>query len=81
MARGIISCTGEMFNIGDKVKTADGTIVRVEGAAIGAVFHNAELCTKVHPDTPTTAEHNAKHGHKDDASRAGRASDCIIWGT
>ena len=90
MAKGIITCTGEQINIGDKVRTPAGTVVRVTGAAIGVEFHNAEQCTHVDSSEPTTAEVNAaklgkaNKGEKEPVkpvSGGQRSSDCIIWGT
>lgn len=91
MAQGIITCTGEQFNIGDKVRTPDGTVIRVEGAALGMKFHNAEECQHCDPSEPTTKERNEK-AHKDANKHSGGEdvkpvgggqgnSDCIIWGT
>lgn len=93
MARGIVTCTGEQINIGDKVRTSHGTVIRVEGAAIMKAYYNAEACTKVSAKTPTTAEVNAKRlkaanagakrrGEKPVKAVSGGQSDgdCIVWG-
>jgi hypothetical protein len=93
MARSIISCTGVQFDIGDKVRTSDGTVIRIEGAAIGKKFHNAELCTKVEAHVLTTREAEQAKLDTANAQAAKRGeppvkpvgggnggSDCIVWG-
>jgi len=91
MARSIIDCLGRTISIGDKVKTPNGKVVKVTGAAIGVEFHNAEKCELVHKDTLTTEEEHKKH-HDEANKHAGGDSvkpvsgaqrddtDCIIWG-
>lgn len=81
MARGIVTCTGETINIGDKVRTADGSILTVQGAAIGVSFHNAETCVVVPSHTKTTAEEHAEAKDAPGAASRRANSDCIIWGT
>lgn len=92
MAKGLVSCTGELFNVGDKVKIPGGRIIRVEGGAIAKAFYNAEQCEIVHKDTPTTHEveqkklHDANKNAGDDSVKgvgggAQAELDCVIWGT
>lgn len=92
MARSIITCDGVQIDIGQKVKTKGGRVIRVEGAALGMEFHNAEECTPVGADVPTTKELEDRQHHDANKAAGGgdevkpvsggqRASDCIIWGT
>jgi hypothetical protein len=74
MARGIITCTGVEINIGDRVRTPNGKIITVQGAAIGARFYNAEKCTKVKENEKDVPEDRAAAAAADD-------SDCVIWGS
>lgn len=82
MAKAIITCTGETINIGDKVKTPDGRIIKVEGAAIGVSFHDAEKCQVVGHDVKTTKElEESGEGSVETKAVRRTSSDCIIWGT
>ena len=76
MARSIITCTGETITIGDKVRTPDGSIITVRGAAIGLKFHNAEECTVV---PVTTTKKNSVNSRKLKPG-PNPVTDCIIWG-
>lgn len=72
MARSITSCTGEVFTIGDRIKTPSGKIITMQGGAIGATFYNAEKCTKAHAHEVSAPE---------PAAMAASDSDCIVWGS
>lgn len=93
MARSIETCQGTTIKVGDKVRTSHGTVIRVEGASIFRNYYNAEACTLVDKDTPTTAEENErKHEEANiEALRRGEQpvkkvggaqsdGDCIVWG-
>lgn len=72
MARSITSCTGEVFTIGDRIKTPSGKIITMQGGAIGATFYNAEKCTKAQPHEVSAPEH---------LSAQANDSDCVVWGS
>lgn len=85
MAKGIVTCTGETINVGDVVRTETGAVIRVEGAAIGKRFFNAEKCEHVPHGTKTTAEEKAeahtKAGVKPVSGGQSDVGDCIVWGS
>ena len=78
MAKAIITCTGQTINIGDKVRTPDGRVITVHGAAIGQRFYNAEQCTKVSHDTPTDGPATP---HAQAVAAESGDSDCVVWGS
>lgn len=69
MARGIIDCTGQTINIGDKVRTASGDVIEVCGGMVSEhVLFNAETCAVVDKSTPLSNtghvdEFRKHHGH------------------
>ena len=74
MARSITSCTGEVFTIGQKVKTPDGDVITMQGGAVGLKFYNAEQCTAAKPhDKPKPKGASAAPQNND--------TDCVIWGS
>lgn len=92
MARSITTCTGVVINVGDKVRTETGRVITVEGAAVGPHilrmlkaapkgkrFYNAEACTLMPADTPTTADTDPSFAEP--ATRAADDTDCVIWGS
>jgi hypothetical protein len=80
MAKGIVTCDGQIINVGDVVRTETGAVIRVEGAAIGLQFYNAEKCKVMPHGTKTTAE---EHAEKAGAAplKASDVGDCIVWGS
>jgi hypothetical protein len=93
MARGIIDCTGQVINCGDRVRTEDGTVIEVIGGFVSSKkLYNAEKCVVVPKSTPTTAEKFAElkltaaaEGQKLGVEMVSGAdddiNDCVVWGT
>jgi hypothetical protein len=71
MARSITSCTGEVFTIGQKIKTPDGNVITMQGGAVGVKFYNAEKCTAAGP-------HDKPHAN---AAPQNNDTDCVVWGS
>ena len=97
MARGIVDCKNRVINVGDKVRTPTGRVIKVQGAAVAKEFFNAEACELVHHDVPTTEELHAVFPAlasdpgiiiigqlavgKIAADAGDDPLDCVVWGT
>lgn len=90
MAKGIVDCTGKVINIGDKVRTASGDVIEIQGGFISErKFFNAAGCKVVPKHTKLTnsgkaidcvKQFNDASGTPQAAAALNDGGDCIVWG-